>query len=665
MIMKNNYENRPEVYVFQYILDSKAGIVRDELYEYLILRTFYDHKEKSFSKENILSMIKKNYSLEEFPNVHFEPALKRLQKKKKVNGKTVLTLPEDVIKEIHENNEKYIEFMNSIHSDLKTKIAKNIPSLSSTLIDSITENFFKLLGRTFTIHGKVLSRMIVEQNSTIEDLKTYAGFGADYKELIFDHVYPQHHDSLDEIFNNFLFKSSEEQSKFIYTMAQGHTLYQILNVDPDLNKIQENVLSETKIYLDTNVVISLLFLNTRPSDSIKNIIQQSKAIGINFFITNVTKNEFDNWLDTNKKEAGRIREIPKELLKALFKKDADAPLLISYLTSLRTHPHQTIDQFCLGFEDITKNLEKDYGIGYEEEDFSIYEEHEKYSNLSESIHHANPTKSLSVVKHDTLNILKIKEYRKNNPSGILGPKGWFLTTDSTLWRAEREAFFDEISASITAQVWLQIISPLISPKLRIEDTMKSFTKLLSTNFGTSSMIKQEDILNIAAAFIDDKGLNEKDFDGILGNKHVRNTLRKLHTSHIKQDKKEEEKWTRESMKAVSHQLKDKRAQEIEAAITGLKARLDKHEGTIGKQTTQISEQDVQIKELKENQEKKWAKNFKILLFIAIGISVIIPIISLLGLGLSINQFLAIIGIEAASIIGIFVPWKLKHKPEKS
>ena len=45
-------------------------------------------------------------------------------------------------------------------------------------------------------------------------------------------------------------------------MAQGHTLYEILNVDPDLNKIQQNVFNETKIYLDTNVVIDLLFVDS-------------------------------------------------------------------------------------------------------------------------------------------------------------------------------------------------------------------------------------------------------------------------------------------------------------------------------------------------------------------------------------------------------------------
>lgn len=656
LVLEHMSENKETMYLFQYVLDNQVGIVRDELYEYLILRTLYDCKDESFSKNSIINAIKSNYHFDEFPEIHFKVAFSRLKKKKMLIGTEYLTLAENIIQEIRVNIQKYIKFMEKIHVDLKTAISKVLPDSSTTLIDLLVDNFFKLLGRTFTIHGKVLSRMIVEQNSTLEDLKTYTGFSEDYKKLISTNVDPSKYESLELVFNKFLFYSSEDQSKFIFTMAQGHTLYEILNVDPDLDKIKSDVFSETRIYLDTNIIIALLLKNDAKSDALQDTIKKSQELGAVIYFNNITKNEFDNWLINNKKEVQKIKSIPKEMVKALFDKDVDAPLLISFLNSLRTHPRQTVEQFCLGFTNITMNLKQNYNIQYEEEDFSLYKKHMDYLKLAEAVYGRNSKKWPSTVKHDVLNILKIREYRENNPSGILGPKAWFLTTDSTLWKAEQDVFLsDDIRCSITALSWLQIILPLISPKLKTNNTMKSFTKLLSTQFGIDSSIKQDDILNIAAAFPENQGLKQDNFESLLGNKHVKDSLRKYHNANIKNDVNEKKRWRSESMKALSYALRGKQDNEIEQAVAGLKVRVDEHEGTIDKQKGEISE-------LKKNQEKSWQKNFKIFLLVAIGMAVIIPIVlSVLNIALTIEHILIISGIEIASIIGIFVPWKLQHK----
>ena len=81
-----------------------------------------------------------------------------------------------------------------------------------------------------------------------------------------------------------------------------------------------------------------------------------------------------------------------------------------------------------------------------------------------------------------------------------------------------------------------------------------------------------------------------------------------------------------------------------------------------KQDGKLSEQSGKISSLEDTLEKKWTRNYVILMFIAIGIAIILPIIlSYSNLGLTTDNFLVIAGIEAACLVGIFVPWKLKHR----
>ncbi len=662
--MSNEFaKNNGSVYLFQYILDEKAGIVKDELYDYFIIRTLYEHaKESSISKSEIKEKIEQDYRLDNLPSIHYESALQRVIKKKKIIGTEKFTLSSDTRTEINQNIQNYIDLMTSVQNELKEQILQKIPSLSLDDADKLSQNFFKLLGKTFSIHGKEIARTIINQKSSLKNLEFHTGFKDDYKELILKILPSKNHAQIDDIFNDFLFNSSENQSKFIFIMVQGHTLLEILNVDPELKYIQEEALKKTKIYLDTNVIINLLFKKSRQAKSLQNIIEISQQLGVTFAINEITKTEFDYWLETHKNQVEQIRKSPQEYIDVLFNKKIDAPLLMGYLDSLRQNPRQTIDQFCIGYEDIPKNLQKDYGIEYDDIDIKQYRKNKKFEKLYRSVHRQNETKPPLTIKHDVFCILKTKALRKTIPSGPLGPKIWFLTRDSTLWRAEKKIYpAKDLRASITASVWMQIISPLISPKLKSTNIAKAFSRLLSTNFGMDSIIRQEDVLNISAAFIDDKGLSSEEFDGLLGDKHVRNTLKKLNEAQVNNDKTEEEKWTRESLSVISKRLENKQEKDIEKALRGLNQKLHQQDKVLQKQSNKISEQDDKIIDLERNLEKKWKRNYLILLFVAIGIAIVIPIItSYSNLGLTMDHLLMIIGIEAACIVGIFVPWKIKH-----
>ena len=111
-------ENKGSAYLFQYVLDDKVGIVRDELYEYFIIKTLYENaKETSLSKNEISDIIKKDYHFETFPQIHYDSAFQRVIRKKKIIGKDNFTLSSDTKTETNQSNLDYINLVTSVQND--------------------------------------------------------------------------------------------------------------------------------------------------------------------------------------------------------------------------------------------------------------------------------------------------------------------------------------------------------------------------------------------------------------------------------------------------------------------------------------------------------------------------------------------------------------------
>ncbi len=671
---QNMEEKKSIIHLYQYILDSKSGIVRDELYPYIIIRALFDHAQnKSLTKDAIIEEIKKDYNFSEFPEYHFNIALRKLLDNKIVIGKDKFALSQDKITEICQHNQIFIEFMDKILNELKNEIKNKCNDLPDELIKKTVENFYKLLGRTFTMHGKIASHIISNQNGTIDTLKQFDGFRKDYHSIVLELI-PKHlQDKIDEIFNDFLFNPTPDRSKFFYHLAQSHTLLEILNVDPTLKRLEKEALRDTKFFIDTNVLIYLLFEKSRLSNAIEDIIKQSQKLGVSLYVNEITNEEFNHWLETSKKNVNQIKKIPKKLSEALFSKQIDAPLFTTYMDSLRQNPHQTVEQFCMKFENVGKLLEKNYGIVTDDEALNKLKNKKIFSKLQSQITRFSPLKGPRVSLHDTLCILKVKTYRENHPSGALGPKAWFFTTDSSLYKAEQKVFSgNEIRTGITPTLWLQIISPLISPELKTPETIKGFSKLVSMNFGIDSIIDQEDILNINAAFYDLDHLEVDELKGLIGDKHIRESLKKAHEAHLRHDEKEEKRWTDIGISITTEKLKDKHETEIEGFKDSIKEftkRLDSTEKLVREQSKKIQSQSKQIETYGfKEKERKWRNTFLIRLFIALAVVILIPIsLFVANLVTETSDIISVIFGEITVLVGIFVPWVVYHhmKSKKS
>ena len=221
------------LHVYQYVLGNNVGIIRSELYEYFILRALFDHAQNiSLTKKEIKEHIEDDYNLISIPDIHLESAYVNLQTKKLIIGTEKLSLSSDKNIEIKQNNDEFIDYMKKILDELDLQIKQTIPDIGDSLRQLTVKNFYQLLGKTFTIHGKVAAKIVIDNNGSFEELKSYLGFKSDYEELVLKNI-PQHlRTKVDNLFNEFLFKPTVERSRFFYAIAQSHTLLKILNIKP-------------------------------------------------------------------------------------------------------------------------------------------------------------------------------------------------------------------------------------------------------------------------------------------------------------------------------------------------------------------------------------------------------------------------------------------------
>ena len=631
-VNKNDNMSREKImHIYQYVLGTNVGIVRNELYEYLILRVLFDHGvDSELNNEEIKEHIEKDYELKNIPDIHLEPALERLKQKKYLIEDTEYSLSADKRIEIRQHNASFEDYAKNISDDLKQQIETKIPDISETLRESVVKNFYKLLAKTFTTHGKIAAKLIIDKKS-MYILKKYKGFKFDYDILVLNDI-PKHlRQKIDNLFNEFFVNPTEERSKFFYVMAQSHTLLEILNIDPNLKQLQKNALYETKLFLDTNILISMLFDNK--NSSINTILMHAKQLGAKLVINDITEKEFNMWLDHSKKEVSQITNISKELSNALFNKKLNAPLFTAYIESRNEHSRQTIEQFCLQFASLPELLREKYDVLYDKMNMMEVKKNQKFKKLKSRVFGYNNDKAPNVVLHDVSCILKVKEYRKRNHGNTFGPKAWFLTLDNTLSFAEQHTFDkQDIQSSIIPSVFLQTISPLISPDLKTEYTTKSFMKLLGANFGIGSVIKQDDILNITAAFYDLEHVDEEKLGEIIGDEVIRKNLRQVRKAHNMNNAKAEKKWEIKSVNSITDKLAGKHDAEINKYNKTLKnyvEQIDRQKKDLSRETRLRQKKETEISELHMKHEKDanthCEKIWKIKFFVLLVIGILITI----------------------------------------
>lgn len=502
----------------------------------MIINTVYAYSstDGTLSHVDLKKYLQKDYPLKNFPELHINNAIEYLVGEGSivlVNEKLSLSQPikNKIKKEIKESEEE----QEKILSYIKDVLQEKIPLIKPNQISLITNNLHLILSESFANNGTTTAKILTQSPDGMSELKSLTGFEENYCTKILNVVSKEHHKKLDEIFHDLFSNPSEEFSRYLFSMAQGYVYLEVLNIDPQFQKMQKLSWSKKNIYLDTNALLYLLFPSSIMHETVNTLVKLTQELGANVMITEKTAAEYERFLENSKEKYDSIRFRPK-YASAYDDARSENPFLSTYVNALKKDSKLTLNIFSKAFEEYDKLIKFQYNMSIEDIDKTVDLDSEETSRLKVHLTINGPRKSNAVVTHDAYNILLVRKLRESG-SDETGPVAWLLTTDNSLGRSERDTFGKELPyASVTPDIWLQIISPFVSPTLTIQERSTAFSKLLSSRFKSHKM-DLEDFNVFLTMFMDDSKFNVDHMRIIMGNDFVKEKVHEL-TEEVSQGK---------------------------------------------------------------------------------------------------------------------------------
>ena len=580
----------------QFVLNRDSEDIREELYEYMIMYVVYANKKDGYlEKEKINSLIESEFHLKDLPKSQIDDALKRLSSINSIHKKDgTISLSRKKIEKFSKTKTEVESLENQLIEELRKSLYNKLKNESIT--KEVLDNFIAVFGKIFERFGISAAQIFVEGSGDIAKLEKFEGFSTLFRKMILKKIDKPHHSQIEEFFHGYFSNPSEHLSKFLYSLAQSYVLSQILNVDPKLKKFQEISWSQKRVYLDTNILINLLFGGSSYAESIIGLIENTAGLKAKLFISDKTVNELNSWLENRKNRYKNFRLPSTKLSLALGEMKNDDPFLTVYSNALSKDSKLKIESFCKKYENFETLLENKYSVKIEPTVEALEKTNQIEGLQNKILENASHGKSPGVAFHDAYSILRIRQLRTTKLSDEIGPSTWFLTTDSTLSPAELEFFKEkkEIPSSVTVVTWFQIISNFLSPSSSSEKTSIAFVKLFSSHFDTEN-VNAEDYVNLANALADDSDFTLEQLKKIIGNDYIKEKLRKL-------SKKKESgvEPTTEELSTVASEMQKISRGEFEKEIKDLK---EQHQKDLQKLASRIDDTEGKISETR----LKWIK----------------------------------------------------------
>ena len=525
------YKKQKLLELQRFVLDRKTTDTRIELYEHMVATTIFEHGDVhgSITYDDLKKKIEEGFGINKIPDLHLKDAISNLAEKEDLSEITSkLTLSQVKYDEIKKNIKEICDLEDRIQNNIFESLHKKIPSISDQQCKQIIENLSHFFGTIFARYGSTSARILTEGINKMSELKDQDGFQSLYEKLILNIVSKDVRNDLDEFFNEYFGNPAEDVAKFLFSRAQSYVYFEILNLDPDLKSLEKKSWSQKQIYLDTNAFMDLIFEEGVLHDIIETLVQETQELGATVLISNATGNEFLASIEISRNKHKNFR-VKRKFAPFYENAQKQGAFLSTYSKELIKNPNLTMDTFLKRYQEFESVMESKYGIILEDVDKEIDLENEDAQKLKTQILRHAPNKRSKVIKHDAYMILRVRKLRDKKPD-LTGYKAWMLTTDHSLSSVERTTYGkDSVCASVRPEIWLEIISPFVSPQVTINDRSYAFTKLLSTKF-SSHKIPLNDLSTLLSAFWNTEGIDEKHLEIIIGNDFIKEQLSQIQKS---------------------------------------------------------------------------------------------------------------------------------------
>jgi hypothetical protein len=290
-------------------------------------------------------------------------------------------------------------------------------------------------------------------------------------------------------FIDYIENESDNFKQFLFKANQTLVCLKIMNLDPLCQKIEAAEFSKKTLFLDTNILLAIATKGNMVDDTILETLRLSQELGVKLRITEQTKKEYLIVLERSNKRQSGLQINPRIL------KKIDDPFLSSYGNMQERTPSLNWNDYYSKMLDpltvltsVQLKLEM-FESGEKILELPFFEEiREKVAKCWLDSHGFEKRKEIA--EHDAYHLLLIKILREKdtNPQ-ILGPDYWFFTRDHTLEHVNREIsyranFKNRTSACIVNDVWVELIIPFLSNKLKERQASDLLVDVLKSQFIT-------------------------------------------------------------------------------------------------------------------------------------------------------------------------------------
>jgi len=374
---------------------------------------------------------------------------------------------------LKKKNSETRSFEDRIFSDWITLLSAKYPDLSDEDKKFLIADLQLYLNKIFLRHGAECTVLIYPEENKLNALIKQ------YSQENIDKLLPERTETIKKIriieFPLFLRHIDSEKKIYFAGILDGTFVYNLIQIDPQTQKLVRDNLKNYTLYLDTNILYSLFDLHdSRRTTTTEKTINLARNFGIKMIVSQRTVEEMKKSIAGKKDALLASMPIRRELAEIGAEISEDEDFITAYWRAYYKTGVSKED-FIEKLDHVaellkSKNIPVVKGL-----DFTSEVIEKEKDALNSAI--APKKKMESVAEHDAYHCLLIKELRKEAESRQDPEKYWFLSLDNLLLiydvqtRAQRETPFVLLPHQL-----LQILRPFCQ---RTNDYDATFIELFS------------------------------------------------------------------------------------------------------------------------------------------------------------------------------------------
>ena len=341
-------------------------------------------------------------------------------------------------------------------------------------IELIAENLQLFISKLLIRHGRECVAILYPEEKKTQD------WLASIKNNILNDL-PKVNSFIDPIMRfeipNF-FKSIEPNRKFyISSMFNSSFFWHLIQVDEKCSKLLRQVTKGQKLFLDNNILYSLVGLHGRYLlKAVHRILEMANKLGYKLMVTTKTIDEFQESL---RHGINDIKPIPKELARVAAENLEKDNFILCYWEEF-VKDGISIQEFVTEkshLEDIMTGLNIESTNKFRKDIENSDELKEEESMLQSVV----PFTNKHIINHDAFHRVFIKKMRKGEKYNFSEAKAWFLTHDKKLpsyGKVARKGSGSLPFCLLTNQ-WVQLNRPLLTRTSDENEYKESFYTLVT------------------------------------------------------------------------------------------------------------------------------------------------------------------------------------------